>query len=313
MSTLHPQADADQPVERIRAFNRFYTALLGVLNDGLLESEFSLTECRVLYELARRDGWTAAELAKALRVDAAYISRIVRTFRSRSLVATEPSARDGRERILALTSEGRAVFAPLEQASRNEVAALLEPLAAPDRSRLIRAMDAIRSLLDHDARDAEPYLIRSHRPGDIGWIVHRHGVLYAQEYGFDETFEALVAGVAGEFLKKHNPKREHCWIAERHGDIVGSVTLIDAGDNVAKLRLLYVEPSARGFGIGGRLVDECLRFARHAGYTRMTLWTNDILHAACHIYTVRGFEVVAEEPYHGFGLDLVGQTWERDL
>ena len=312
MTDLPANSDARPEVDRIRTFNRFYTALLGVLDEGLLKTEFSLTEGRVLYELAQRDGLTAAELTKELGVDAAYLSRILRKFRSKGLVAATASARDGRERRLDLTEDGRAAFMPLEQASRAQVAALLDPLAAPDRSALLKAMDTIRSLLGA-AGDAEPYVIRSHRSGDIGWIVHRHGVLYAQEYGFDDTFEALVAGIAGEFLKSHDPKREHCWIAERHGETVGSVTLVDAGDNVAKLRLLYVEPSARGLGIGARLVDECLRFAKRARYRRMTLWTNEIHRAACHIYEKRGFEMVDQERYHDFGCDLVSQTWERDL
>ncbi len=299
-------------VDQIRTFNRFYTALLGVLDEGLLQTEFSLTEGRVLFELAQRDGVTAAELAKELSVDPAYLSRILRKFRAGDLVAAAASARDGRERLLTLTDKGQTIFKPLERASREQVAALLDPLAASDRTVLVKAMDTIRTLLGTEP-DAEPYVIRSHRPGDIGWIVHRHGVLYSQEYGFDDTFEALVAGIAGGFLKSHDPKREHCWIAERHGEIVGSVTVVDAGDNVAKLRLLYVEPSARGLGIGARLVDECLRFAGHARYRRMTLWTNEIHHAACHIYQTRGFEMVDQETYHDFGCDLVSQTWERDL
>ncbi len=314
MSNLHTTTpETNRTVDQIRDFNRFYTTLLGVLNDGLLNSAYSLTEGRVLYELAHRDGVTAAELARDLKVDPAYISRILRKFRSGGLVVADASARDGRERRLALTDEGRAVFGPLERASRDQVSALLDPLAAPDRTTLLKAMDTIRSLLGAAAPDAEPYVIRSHRSGDIGWIVHRHGVLYSEEYGFDDTFEALVAGIAGAFLKSHDPKREHCWVAERHGGIVGSVTLVDAGDGVAKLRLLYVEPSARGLGIGARLVDECLRFAKRAGYRRMSLWTNAIHHAACHIYKERGFAIVAEEPYHDFGQDLVSQTWERDL
>lgn len=312
MNTQSAFPYADPAIDRIRNFNRFYTALLGVLDEGLLESEYSLTEGRVLYELAHRDGATAAELAKDLKVDPAYLSRILRRFRTRGLVIAGPSARDGRERRLALTDDGLGVFRPLEDASRDQVANLLDPLSPPDRATLLKAMDAIRSLLD-GAPEAEPYVIRSHRSGDIGWIVHRHGVLYSQEYGFDDTFEALVAGIAGDFLKSHDPKREHCWIAERHGETVGSVTLVDAGDDVAKLRLLYVEPSARGLGIGARLVDECLSFAKRAQYRRMTLWTNEIHHAACHIYETRGFEMIGQERYRDFGCDLVSQTWERDL
>ena len=303
----------DTAVADTRAFNRFYTTLVGLLDEGLLRSRFSLTEARILFELANRDGLTATDLAGDLGIDSAYLSRILRKFRSDGLLTAEPSARDGRERILALTAKGRAAFEQLDIASREEVRGLLEPLAASVRGELIGAMNTIERILAADDDVCEPYLIRSHGPGDIGWIIHRHGVLYSQEYGFDETFEGLVAGIAGRFLESHDPKREHCWVAERHGKPVGSVFLVDAGDRVAKLRMLYVEPSTRGLGIGNRLVRECMGFAKRAGYERMTLWTNDINAAACRIYAREGFEMVSEEPLHSFGLDLISQTWERDL
>lgn len=313
MSEIRTDPTTAKTVDALRAFNRFYTALLGALNERLLESAYSLTEARVLYELAQRGRATAAELARDLNIDPAYLSRIVAKFRKAGLVSASQSASDGRARSLALSEDGEAAFAVLDRASSDEVSALIAPLSAPERNTLARAAGTIRSLLGDDTDGREPYLIRSHRPGDLGWVIHRHAVLYAEEYGFDQSFETLVAQVAHDFLASHDPRREHCWMAERHGEPVGSVTVVDGGDGVAKLRLLYVEPSARGLGIGGRLVDECLHFARRAGYRRMTLWTNDILHAAQHIYQARGFELTAEEPHHSFGLDLVGQTWERDL
>jgi DNA-binding MarR family transcriptional regulator len=305
--------DIDRRVAAVRRFNRFYTQKIGVLQDGLLDSPFSLTEVRVLYELAHREQPTASELGKDLGLDAGYLSRVLRGFERRGLIERRPSKTDGRQNLLSLTDAGRAAFAPLDERSHSEIGAMLRPLPAPGQRRLIEAMGAIERLLGAPPELAAPYLLRPHRPGDLGWIVHRHGVLYAQEYGFDERFEALVAKVAAQFLQSFDARRERCWIAERAGEIVGSVLLVKGSDEVGKLRLLLVEPEARGLGIGTRLVEECERFARQAGYQKITLWTNSVLDAARRIYEKAGYRLVREEPHHSFGQDLVGETWELDL
>lgn len=311
----------DDHVSAVRRFNRFYTRQIGLLEEGLLESEFSLTEGRVLYELAHRDGLGASDLGRELALDAGYLSRLLAKFAARGLLTRRPLEADGRRSVLALTAAGRAAFAPLERKARDRIAALLAPLAASDRAALVEAMHAVRRALG-DARDADPpYRLREPRPGDLGWIVHRHGVLYHREYGWDATFEALVARIAGEFAANFDPARERCWVAERAGEvcgevcgeIVGSVFLTRASDEVAKLRLLYVEPSARGLGVGRRLVAECIDFASAAGYRAVTLWTNDVLVSARRIYQAAGFELVKEERHRSFGKDLVGQTWELAL
>jgi len=305
-----------EPAERVaavRRFNRFYTREIGVLREGLLDRTFPLTEARVLYELAQRDGLTAAKLAKSLGLDPGYLSRILRAFAKRGLLKRTRSAADGRESLLALTKAGRAAFAPLNARSEAEIGAMLKRLPAADQRRLVSAMATIEHLLGEPRAAAEPYLMRGHQPGDIGWVIHRQGVLYAEEYGFDESFEALVAEIAARFVNRFDPARERCWIAERDGAIVGSVFLVKQSARVAKLRLLYVEPAARGLGIGRRLVQECIRFARLKGYRTLTLWTNDILTAARRIYQAEGFELVAEERHHSFGQDLVGQNWELAL
>jgi DNA-binding MarR family transcriptional regulator/predicted N-acetyltransferase YhbS len=300
-------------VDAVRRFNRFYTRRIGVLAEGLARSPFSLAEARVLYELAHRDQPTAAGLGKDLGLDAGYLSRILRGFERQGLIARQPSRTDGRESLLALTADGRAAFGLLEQATREQIEGLLEPLAAGGRRRLLEAMGAIEALLGAAAAPGVPYLLRSHQTGDLGWIVHRHGLLYAEEYGFDEQFEALVAEIVAQFGRQHDPRRERCWIAERDGLPVGSVLLVRQSDEVAKLRLLLVEPKARGLGIGARLVEECSRFARRAGYRRITLWTNSVLHAARRIYERAGYRLVHEEAHHSFGHDLIGETWELAL
>jgi DNA-binding MarR family transcriptional regulator/GNAT superfamily N-acetyltransferase len=303
----------EERIAAIRRFNRFYTQKIGVLREGLHESPFSLAEARVLYELAHRPPLTASALAKDLALDAGYLSRILRRFEARGLVERARSEVDGRQSFVALTEAGRTAFAPLDRGSRKEIGALLETLTEPEQRRLVAAARTIEALLGADPAREGPYLLRPHRPGDMGWVVHRHGVLYAEEYGWDESFEALVAEVAAEFVKGFDPKRERCWIAEKDGAIVGSAFLVRKSDEVAKLRLLYVEPGARGLGLGRRLVEECVRFARSAGYRRITLWTNSVLVAARHIYEGAGFALVASEPHRSFGRDLVGETWERDL
>ena len=273
------------PVADIRHFNRFYTRQIGVLNEGLLRSHFSLTEVRVLFELAHRSRPTASELATELALDPGYLSRLLSNFTKRGLVRRAPSSVDGRQTLLSLTRKGRETFAGLDARADEEIAGILDRLGPNERSRLVDAMGTIRSLFHDDARADEgktdaPFTLRQHRPGDIGWVTHRHGALYAQEYGWDERFESLVARVAADFVDHYDPKRERCWIAERNGAIVGSVFLVKKTERIAKLRLLLVEPSARGLGIGKRLVDECVRFAREAGYHRITLWTQRNLHAA---------------------------------
>jgi DNA-binding MarR family transcriptional regulator/GNAT superfamily N-acetyltransferase len=310
-----PTADRralNQHVETVRAFNRFYTRQIGVLGDGYLGSPFSLAQVRVLYELAHREKPPAAEIAKELGLDPGYLSRILRGFERSGLIRKTPSVRDGRQRLLSLTPQGRAAIAPLEAASRDQIAAMLGELPPVAQRRLTGAMDQIAEILGQRIKSSEPYLLRPPQPGDLGWVVHRHGVLYAEEYGWDETFEALVAEIVASFVRAYDPKRERCWIAEREGENVGSVLLVAHPERagVAKLRLLLVEPSARGLGIGRRLVAACIRFARQAGYHTITLWTNDVLVSARHIYEAAGFHLVAEEPHHSFGHDLVGQTWE---
>ena len=303
----------DARVEATRRFNRFYTRRIGVLQEGLLQSPFSLAEARVLYELAHREQPRAAELGKELGLDAGYLSRILRGLRKRGLVDRQPSPADGRTNLLGLTRRGKAAFATLDERSRQEIGAMLGALPPRGQARLVEAMSAIEELLGGARRPAAPYLLRPHQPGDMGWVVHRHGVLYAQEYGWDERFEGLVAEIVARFVKRFDAKRERCWIAEQDGEIVGSVFLVRQSRTVARLRLTLVEPKARGMGIGTRLVGECIRFARQAGYATITLWTNSVLRAARHIYEQSGFRLVHEEPHTSFGHDLVGETWDLTL
>jgi DNA-binding MarR family transcriptional regulator/N-acetylglutamate synthase-like GNAT family acetyltransferase len=303
----------DARVAAVRGFNRFYTQKIGVLSEGLLKSRFSLTEARVLYELTHRERPTATELCGDLGLDAGYLSRILRRFEQQGLIARTASRDDARQSLLTLTAKGRAAFAPLDARSRREIGALMNGLGEPDQARLAAAMATVERLLGARRQNEAPYLLRPHQPGDIGWVVHRHGALYAQEYGFDERFEALVAEIVAKFIARFDSKKERCWIAERDGAIIGSVFLVKKSKTAAKLRLLLVEPSARGLGLGARLVEECLRFARQAGYRKITLWTNDVLHAARHIYVKAGFRKVGSERHHSFGHDLVGETWELTL
>ena len=300
-------------VEAVRHFNRFYTRQIGVLREGLLRSPFSLAEVRVLYEIAHRDEPTAAELSKDLGLDAGYLSRILRDFTRKGLVEKRPSKSDGRLCLLRLTRKGRKEFAALNARQDEEVGAMLNELSGEDHARLVESMRTIQGLLGPQTEQKVPYILRPHHPGDMGWVVHRHGVLYAQEYGWDEHFEALVAEIVAKFIRDYDPKRERCWIAERHGEVVGSVFLVKRSKTVAQLRLLLVEPKARGLGVGKRLVEECVRFARQAGYRKIMLWTNDVLDAARHIYEQAGFRLVKEEAHHSFGHDLVGQNWELTL
>jgi len=305
--------DFDRRVGEVRRFNRFWTRQIGVLREGYLESPFSLTEVRVFYELAHREETTAGELGEELGLDAGYLSRILSGFQKHGLIRKRPSEADGRRRLLRLTERGREAFAPLEARSRSEIGAMLGGMSIAGQERLVEAMRAIERLLSFRPDPAVPYLLRPPQPGDMGWVVHRHGVLYAREYGWDERFEALVAGIVAKFIQQYDPRVERCWIAERDGEVVGCVFLVRESEEVAKLRLLLVEPEARGLGIGSRLVEECIRLARQAGYLKITLWTNDVLNSARRIYEAMGFQLVHEKPHRSFGHDLVGQTWELML
>ncbi|WP_026873152.1 bifunctional helix-turn-helix transcriptional regulator/GNAT family N-acetyltransferase [Inquilinus limosus] len=307
------EAELAEHVTAMRHFNRFYTQKIGVLEEGLLQSPFSLTELRVLYELVHRDRPTASELGRALGLDAGYLSRILARFEQQGLLVRTPSPQDGRQSLLAATEAGRAAMAPLEERSNEVLGRLLQPLSAGDRAQLTDAFRTVERLLGEPRDKVVSYLLRPHRPGDLGWIVHRHGVLYAREYGWGEGFEALVAEIAAQFLRDHDPQREQCWVAELDGEMAGTVMLVRQSDETAKLRLLLVEPTARGHGIGARLVEECIRFARRAGYRRLTLWTNDVLAAARRIYEKAGFRLVDAKPHRDFGPEMVGETWELEL
>lgn len=300
--------------EAVRRFNRFYTRRIGVLEESLLGSGLTLSQGRVVFELGRRGEWTAGGIAADLSLDPGYVSRLLASLDRRKLIARRPSPSDGRQAIVSLTPRGRQCYQHLDRRSADDVSALLARLPATGRRRLLDAMTAIEALLGDAPAPQVPYVIRQPRPGDIGWVVSRHGALYAEEYGWDETFEGFVAEIAGAFIKGYDPKRERCWIAEREGAVAGSVFLVRGPDEAtAKLRLLYVEPVARGLGIGRRLVEECRLFARAAGYVRVMLWTNSILTSARRIYEAAGYRLVKSEPHRSFGRDLVGETWELDL
>ncbi|HKQ79882.1 MAG TPA: helix-turn-helix domain-containing GNAT family N-acetyltransferase, partial [Blastocatellia bacterium] len=268
------QNDIGGHVESVRRFNRFYTRQIGVLSERVLKSQFSLAEARILYELAHREKATATGLGVELGLDAGYLSRLLAAFNKRGLISRKPSETDGRQSDISLTEKGRKAFVELNAHSHNEIEALLGRLSPTDQNRLIEAMGVIEGLLGAQPVRKVPYIIRPHQPGDMGWVTHRHGVLYNEEYGWDEEFEALVAEITAKFIMNFDPKRERCWIAERNGEIAGSVFLVKKTKTVAQLRLLLVEPSARGMGIGRRLVGECLRFARQTGYGKIILWTN---------------------------------------
>ena len=313
MDTL-AQPSTGNPVPAVRRFNRFYTRQIGLLHEKLLHSQFSLTEVRVLYELAHRDHGTATELCKELLLDPGYLSRILRGFQARGLVGKTPSGNDARQAVLLITPKGQQAFAELDARSSGEIEAMLQRLSPVQQDQLVKAMSTIEQLLDGERQArSDPFILRPQQPGDMGWVVHRHGVLYAREYGYDEHFEALVAEIVAEFIANFDPKRERCWIAERDGEIVGSVFVVSKSATVAKLRLLLVEPGARGLGIGKRLVEECVRFARQVGYKKMVLWTQSELHAARSIYEKAGFRRANRKPHHSWGKDLVAEAWEMKL
>ena len=300
-------------IAAVRAFNRFYTRKLGVLDQHLGRSPYSLSEARVLYELAHRDDLTAKDIGIELGLDPGYLSRIVQNFDEKGLITRKPLASDRRQFQLSLSAKGRQAFAKLNLSSQNEVAAMLATLSSGDATRLTGAMGTIEQLLEPTARRRAPFLLRSHRIGDIGWVVSSQAAAYAEDYGWDISYEVLVAEICAQFIKTYDSAREHCWIAEVDGERVGSIFLVNGGDGVAKLRLLGVEKKARGLGVGRALVEQCIRTAREMGYSKMTLWTQSILLAARGIYQSTGFKRVAEEKHHSFGVDLVGETWELDL
>ena len=307
------EADLEQRITAVRRFNRFYTRQIGLLREGYLESPFSLTQVHVLYELAHREDPTASKLARDLELDAGYLSRILGGFERRGLVDKRRSEADGRQALLRLTERGWEAFAPLDRRSHDDIGALLNRMPEAEQERAVEAMVTIERLLGAEPEPRVPYVLRPPQPGDLGWVVQRHGALYAREYGWDETFEALVAEIVAKFVRSYDPRRERCWIAEKDAQNVGSVLCVQKSPTVAQLRLLLVEPEARGLGIGKRLVDECIRFARAVGYRKVMLWTNDVLVAARRMYERAGFRLVEEEQHHSFGHDLVGQNWELKL
>jgi len=308
-----PQEEPLSQIAAVRAFNRFYTRKLGVLDQHLMKSPYSLSEARVLYEIAHREDLSAKEIGTELGLDAGYLSRIVQSFDEDGLIIRTPLASDRRQYQLALTAKGRQAQAKLERSSQEEVGAMMAALSATEGRRLTEAMATIETLLEPPERARPSFLLRSHRVGDMGWVISRQSIAYADEYGWDISYEALVAEICAQFIKNYDATREHCWIAEADGKPLGSVFLVKASDDLAKLRLLLVEKDARGLGIGRALVEQCLRSAREKGYKRMTLWTQSILVAARKIYQDAGFTLVASEPHRSFGQSLVGETWEREL
>ncbi len=309
--------ETERRVAAMRRFSRFYTRRIGVLQDRFLQSPFSLAEARVLYELTQRDRPTATELCAGLDLDPGYLSRILRGFAERGLVTKTPSPEDRRQSRLALTPKGRKAYAPLERRSHDDVAAMLGALPDADQERVLACMGTIERLIGEPQREpqaAQPrYALRAPRTGEMGWVVARHAALYAQEYGWGVRFEGLCAEIVAQMIASHDPARDRHWIAEMDGEPVGSVFVVKASDEVAKLRLLLVEPKARGLGLGTRLVDECIAFARAAGYRKMTLWTHSVLTAARHIYQAAGFALVAQEAHADWGVPVVGETWEREV
>ncbi|TDP95154.1 bifunctional helix-turn-helix transcriptional regulator/GNAT family N-acetyltransferase [Labedaea rhizosphaerae] len=302
----------DQAIADVRAFNRFYTNLIGVLDEGLVDSPFSVTEARVLYELAHGEPTEVAELRRLLEVDSGYLSRILARFEESGLVHKQPSTTDARKRVIALTTRGRKAFAQLDDNTVDQIAGLLADLPEAEVRRLTGAMTTIRQVLERTPRP-ESYVLRPLVAGDLGWVIARHGARYAQEYGWDQTFEALVARILADYAAEPDPAHQAGWIAEVDGEPVGCVFCTRKDEHTAQLRLLLVEPAARGMGIGGRLVEQCLRFAKDAGYREIMLWTNDVLADARRIYQRAGFELEHEAPHHSFGKDLVEQVWRRPL
>ncbi|WP_113884313.1 MULTISPECIES: bifunctional helix-turn-helix transcriptional regulator/GNAT family N-acetyltransferase [Cytobacillus] len=302
----------EERISAVRHFNRFMTRQIGALREGLLHSPYSLTESRILFEIATNEDPKASNLTQELGLDPGYLSRILARFEERGLIKKERSAKDARQRILKLTPEGEKAFSKLNERSYNEIADLLGKLSESEQQQLINAMKTVEGLIskNESLKFSGPYFLRQHEPGDMGWVVHKHGLLYSQEYGWDGRFEALVSQIAADFINNYNPKRERCWIAEMNGETVGSIFVVEGSEDTAKLRLLIVDPKARGLGLGSQLVEECINFSKQAGYKKLVLWTNSVLKEARHIYQKKGFQLVKEEKHHSFGHDLVGETWE---
>ncbi len=315
MSSSGSNTSLNSHVAAFRRFNRMYTRFIGVLDEEFLNSGYSLAEGRVLYELATGQSSTAKEIAVALGIDPAYVSRILRRFEKNSLLKRVPSKKDARSAYLVLTQKGKSRFERLNALSEEQARCILRALPPSAQTNLIGSMGTIERVLAPSAPEQSRYVLRPHRPGDMGWVVYREGTLYAQEYGFDETFEALAARIVADFLTEFDPKRERCWIAEVNGQNVGHIFLVKhpTAPSTAKLRLLLVEPSARGLKLGSALVEECVNFASSVGYKKITLWTQSILAAARHIYQKAGFRLVEEKANRQFGKDLLSQTWELDL
>ena len=303
----------DARVAAVRQFNRLYTRRIGVLRDNFLDSSFSLAEARVLYELTRRQSATASEIAAELGLDHGYLSRILRGFSERGLIAKTISAADRRQSLLSLTAKGRMAFAPVDKRSQDDCAAMLGKLSLPDQERVVTAMHIIERALGEAPAPQVPFVLRPPRPGDMGWVVSRHGTVYGGEYGWDERIEALTAEIVAAFVRNFDPKRERCWIAERDGEIVGCVFIVKEDDTTARLRLLLVEPQARGLGVGGKLVDEAVQFSRATGYRKITLWTHSVLIGARRIYERAGFRLVTSWTHEEFGKELTGETWDLAL
>ncbi|MHA2031879.1 MAG: bifunctional helix-turn-helix transcriptional regulator/GNAT family N-acetyltransferase [Candidatus Kariarchaeaceae archaeon] len=303
----------EDKARKIRHFNRFYTRKIGVLREGLLHSQYSLTETRILFELAYGKDLTASDLSKELGLDPGYLSRILAKFVNLGLITRTKSEKDERARIIKLTKNGRQEFDVLDNRSREEILELLNALTKENQDNLLKSMETIEEILEKKLKFAEPFFLRTHESGDMGWVAYRHGILYMEEYGWDEHFEALVAQIVSDFIKNFNPKKERCWIAEIKGEIVGSVFVVEDNVTDAKLRLLLVEPKARGLGLGTRLVEECIRFTRRVGYKKLKLWTNDVLVDARNIYEKKGFKLVDKNEHHSFGHDLIGEYWELEL
>jgi DNA-binding MarR family transcriptional regulator/GNAT superfamily N-acetyltransferase len=300
-------------IDEVRRFNRFYTQEMGVLVEGLLDTPFSLSEARILYEIAHDPTSTAGKLRRLLGIDAGYMSRIVKCLSQEGLLKRTPSIEDRREQILTLTEKGKSAYQNLNERSHAEIAAKLAELTPEEQSKLVEAMSEVHRLLDRSKAPQAPLVLRPHRHGDMGWVVERHGAIYSKEFGWSDRFEGLVAEIVSNFLRDYDPQKERCWIAERSGVRLGCVFVVKGSDELAKLRLLLVEPSARGQGLGRILVDECIRYARQVGYRKMTLWTNSVLTSARRIYEATGFRLVEEKKHRDFGPELVGQNWERNL
>jgi len=314
MNDVAPSSsDADRRIAAFRRFNRFYTQKIGVLDRSYLQSEFSVGEARVLYELAQLEETTASEISANLGLDMGYLSRILGKLEEQQLIRRAPAEQDARQRVIQVTTKGKKAVSTLDSRSQEQAGSLLAELTDPQQTSILQAMSQIQTVLGDGQATNEPYIIRTHHTGDLSWIAYRHAVLYRQEYGWNEAFEALVLEITAHFLKHYDPKAERCWVAERSGEILGCVLLVKSSKQIAKLRLLLVEPSARGLGIGKRLVEECIRFAREKGYRKIVLWTHSNLSAARGIYQKAGFQLVGTDSHEDFGPRVTAETWELRL